>query len=64
MDWSSATDGGPPVREPCTRAVGGGLMVTAMADETEMDRDRVSTAECRGEYGGGGVSRVAVEVLP
>lgn len=57
-------DGGPPDREPCTRATAGGWTVTAIADDTETDRDRDNTAETLGEYGGGGVSRVAVDVFP
>lgn len=42
-------EGGPPEREPSTRAIGGGLGGTAMADETDIDRDRVNVAECLGE---------------
>lgn len=35
-----------------------------LAEDMEIDRERAITADMRGEYGGGGVSRVAVEVFP
>lgn len=47
--------------------MGGGLMVIPLVDDMEYretERVRVSCADWRGEYGGGGVSRVAVEVFP